>query len=200
MFTVAIVSLLAAVSPGPDFFIVLKNSLVYSRRNGLYTALGVCIALIAHLSYTIVGIGVVLAESPFIYSLIKYAGAGYLLFIGTKSVLSSSQEATLKLTKAPEEISASKSFMQGFLTNLLNPKCALFFISLFSQFISPESSSLQKLAYAAINWSVCAIWFTLLVYLVTTRALHEKLQRFRLLIDRIMGAALLFLGAKLLFV
>ena len=89
LFAVAIVSLLAAVSPGPDFFVVLRNSLSYSRKAGLLTALGVSLALTVHLFYTLVGIGVLIAESPFLYSLLKYVGVGYLFYIGLSSLISS---------------------------------------------------------------------------------------------------------------
>ncbi len=84
MLAVAVVSLLGAISPGPDFFIVLRNSLVYSRKNGLMTACGVSVALFAHLTYTFVGIAVLIKESPFTYSLLTTIGAVYLLYIGSK--------------------------------------------------------------------------------------------------------------------
>jgi len=78
LLAVAVISLFAAISPGPDFFIVLRNSLSYSRKAGFLTALGVSLALIVHLTYTLVGLGVLIAESPVLYSLLKYTGVAYL--------------------------------------------------------------------------------------------------------------------------
>lgn len=203
LLTIAVVSLLAAISPGPDFFIVLRNSMVYSRRCGLMTALGVSAALIVHLSYTLVGIGLLIAESPFLYTLLKYVGVLYLFYLGTRGLLSSfkmgsaSQEA---YTKSATELSSRSAFMQGVLTNVLNPKCALFFISLFSQFIDPSTPLLVRVEYAIVNWSISLGWFVFLVLLVTGKMIHGKLHAFRVYIDRVMGSALIFLGFKLLLV
>lgn len=200
---VALVSLLAAISPGPDFFIVLKNSLVYSRRNGFFTAAGVATALVVHLSYTLVGIGILIAESPYIYSLIKVIGALYLFYLGSKGLISSFKKSVTEVNtyqKSSNDLSAKAAFMQGFFTNVLNPKCAIFFISLFSQFINPTTPALLKLAYAVINWALSFGWFLFLAFIVTGPQLQNKLGAFRGTIDRGMGSALILLGLKLLFV
>lgn len=200
---VAIVSLLAAISPGPDFFIVLRNSLIYSRKIGLWTTLGVSVALIAHLTYTVVGIAILIAESPVAYSLIKYAGVAYLFYLGVSGIRSSFQKSTQNAenySKLERQISPKTAFTQGFLTNLLNPKCALFFLSLFSQFINAETPTLVRVEYAFINWIVSITWFLFLSYLVTGKALHGRLHQFRNLVDRVMGSALILLGAKMLLV
>ncbi len=202
-FAVAVVSLLAAISPGPDFCIVLKNSLSYSRKSGLLTALGVSLALIVHLSYTLVGIGVLIAESPFFYSLLKYTGVAYLIYIGLSSIISSFKTAPsldLEYSKSSNQLSSRAALTQGFLTNLLNPKAAIFFISLFSQFIDTNTPVFVRVEYAFINWSITLSWFLFLSYLITGKGFIEKMGRFRLYIDRVMGGALMLLGFKLLFV
>lgn len=196
------VSLLAAISPGPDFLIVVRNNLVYSRRSGYFTALGVSLALIIHLFYTLVGIGVLIAESPLIYNLIKYAGILYLFYLGVTSIYSSfkkTEELGLKYTKAEKDLLPLKAIQQGFFTNLLNPKCALFFISLFSQLISPETPWIIRIEFALVNWSVTLSWFCFLSYIITGKFLASKMDRFRNSIDRIMGALLMLLSARMLF-
>ena len=202
-FAVALVSLIAVVSPGPDFFIVFRNSLVYSRNAGYATAVGITIALIVHLSYTLVGIGVVIAESPFLYTAIRYSGVGYLFYIGVNGIVASfkpSTSSSLHLSKAAVQISLSKAFMQGFWTNLLNPKAAVFFISLFSQFINADTSMTTAIEYAFINWAIALGWFLLLSYLLTHQIVSQRIEQFRVYIDRVMGGVLIALGAKLLFV
>lgn len=203
LIAVAFVSLLAAISPGPDFFIVLRNSLSYSRRSGLLTALGVSLALIVHLSYTLVGIGVLIAESPLLYAIIKYAGVGYLFFIGASGLISSFRNSTaldLAYSKAENQISSYRSFSQGFLTNLLNPKAAIFFVSLFSQFIDSTTPVSLRIEYAFINWSITLSWFLFLSYLITSKVFMGKINYFRVYIDRVMGGALMLLGVRLLFI
>ncbi len=201
LLAIATLSLLAAISPGPDFFVVLKNSIVSSRREGFYTALGVSIALIVHLTYTLAGIGIVIAESPSVYTAIKYTGAAYLLYIGAKGFIGSfKKEDTTEESyiKGAQQLTPTTAFMQGFLTNLLNPKCALFFVSLFSQFIDPTTPATVRMAYAAVNWSVTLGWFLFLAYLVTGSLLKSRLTTFRRGIDRVMGLALVLLAVKLL--
>lgn len=203
LFTVAVVSLFAAISPGPDFFIVLRNSLSYSRKAGLYTAIGVSLALIVHLTYTLVGLGVLIAESPFLYKLIKYTGVAYLFYIGLSGLISSfknSSETEIKYERSVDRLPSSKALMQGFLTNLLNPKAAIFFISLFSQFIDGSTPGFVRIEYAFANWSITLSWFLFLSYLITSKGFIEKIHHFRVYIDRIMGGALMLLGIKLLFV
>lgn len=197
--TVAVVSLLAAMSPGPDFFIVLKNSMSYSRRIGILTAIGICMALFVHLSYTMVGIGLLMSEGSLFYNLVKYCGATYLFYLGSKNFYYSFKKKEKKeVVIDTQSISAQAAFRQGFLTNLLNPKCALFFVSLFSQFVMEGTSFFVKIEYALINWTVSLFWFIALSYLVTTKALTTKIGQFQTIIDRLMGAALMLLSLKVL--
>lgn len=200
---VALISLIAAVSPGPDFFIVFRNSLVYSRKAGIMTSLGVATALIVHLTYSLVGIGVLIAESPWLYTLVKYSGVAYLFYIGLKGIVSSYKHpSTVEVNYAKEtiQISTSEMFMQGFWTNLLNPKAAIFFISLFSQFIDASTSVEIGIAYGVINWTITLGWFLMLSYLLTHNFVIGKIHRFRVYIDRVMGVVLMTLGVRMLFV
>ena len=195
------ISLLAAISPGPDFCVIVKNSLSHSRKAGLLTALGVSIALIVHLTYTLFGIALVIAESPFLYSVTKYVGVVYLFYLGYSSIKASFKKGvSLDVSSANSKQSTSslQAFMQGFLTNLLNPKAALFFVSLFSQFIDPTTPMFIRVEYAAINWAVTLVWFLFLAYIISDKKFIGKINAFRHYIERIMGGALLILGLKLL--
>lgn len=200
---VALISLIAAISPGPDFFIVFRNSLVYSRKAGFMTSLGVSIAIIVHLTYTLVGIGILIAESPFLYAMLKYSGVAYLFYIGLKAIISSFKQSSSVLVdcaKATNQISALAAFMQGFWTNLLNPKAAIFFISLFSQFIDANTPMIIGIGYGAITWSIALGWFLLLSCLLTHHQVAGRIDQFRIYIDRIMGGVLMMLGFKMLFI
>lgn len=200
---VALISLIAAISPGPDFFIVFRNSLVHSRKAGFLTAFGVSTAIIVHLSYTLIGIGVLIAESPFLYALLKYSGVAYLFYIGLKGIISSFKQTSsvvVDYKQAASQISALKAFMQGFWTNLLNPKAAIFFISLFSQFIDTNTPYIVGIEYGAISWSITLGWFLLLSYLLTLKQIIGKIDQFRIYVDRVMGGILMALGFKMLFV
>jgi RhtB (resistance to homoserine/threonine) family protein len=198
---IAIISFLAAVSPGPDFCIVLKNSLVHSRKSGVLTAVGVCLALIIHLIYTLFGIGLLIVESPSLYSLIKYLGAAYLFYIGLKGIISSFNQPIsnqVNYKTSYDQISSYKALSQGFFTNLFNPKAAIFFVSLFSQFIDPKTSIAMQFEFALVNWFITLGWFIFLVYIVTIKQVVEMVHQFNRYVDRFMGCALMLLGFKLL--
>ncbi len=197
------VSLIAAISPGPDFIIVVRNSLVYSRRAGLWTSFGVACGLFFHLAYTLVGIGVLIASSTLCYNIIKYAGVFYLFYLGISGLLSAFKNRTavqIDYTKSCDSLSSSQAFKQGFLTNVLNPKCALFFVSLFSQFITPETPLFLRIEFAFVNWAVSLGWFLFLTYLITAKMFSTKVHRARTFIDGIMGGVLVLLGLKILLV
>lgn len=203
LFAVAAVSLVAAISPGPDFFIVVRNSLSHSRRAGLFTALGVSLGLLIHLTYTLVGLAVLIVESPLAYNVLKYAGALYLGYLGVTSIIASFKgQATLEVSCASSRSPVSDGSMirQGFLTNALNPKAAVFFLSLFSQFISADTSVLLRLEYAFINWAVTLAWFLFLAYLITGQVLTSRLGRARVYVDRVMGTLLVLLSIRILVV
>ena len=200
---VALISLIAAISPGPDFFIVFRNSLVHSRKAGFLTSFGVSMAIIVHLSYTIIGIGVLIAERPFLYAILKYSGVVYLFYIGLKGIISSFKQSPTVVVdsiQSENQISALAAFMQGFWTNLLNPKAAIFFISLFSQFIDTKTPYIIGIEYGAITWSITLGWFLLLSYLLTLKQILGKIDQFRIYVDRLMGGILMLLGFKMLFV
>jgi threonine/homoserine/homoserine lactone efflux protein len=181
---------------------VVKNSLSYSRKMGYLTAFGVSLALIIHLTYTLVGIGILITEGSLYYHILKYAGAGYLLYIGSKGFISSfNTQKNLEFCYAgnANAILPADALKQGFFTNLLNPKCALFFVSLFSQFIDTDTPTFLKLSYACINWSITLVWFLFLTYLITGHYIMSRISGFRTYIDRIMGCVLALLSLKLLF-
>lgn len=202
LFAVGIVSLLGATSPGPDFFVVVKNSLSFSRKTGFLTAIGVSLALLIHLSYTLVGIGMLLQKESVFYLLVTYAGAGYLFYIGCKGFISSfKKQGELNLCYAgnAQLLASTTALKQGFLTNLLNPKCALFFVSFFSQFIGANTPLSLKICYASLNWSITLGWFLFLSYMITGKFILSRIESFRMYIDRIMGCMLMLLALKLLF-
>jgi len=192
------VALLGAISPGPDFFVVTKNSLTHSRKAGLFTAFGVAVAILIHVTYCIVGLGVVIAEVPWIYQLIQYAGAAYLIYIGWQSFRSKSVE--VKIGALQSDIPSWVAFKQGFLTNALNPKAALFFLSIFSQVISRGTSVYIQALFGLEISLITGIWFLVLAVVFSHAYLQTKVIKAQKTFDRIFGGALIALGLKIAFV
>lgn len=127
------ITVLTIITPGPDFFIVVRNSLTFSKRSGIFTTLGVASAVWVHIIYTLAGIGIILSKSILLFSIIKYLGAAYLIYLGwtcLRSKRMNSQQYTDNIEKV--EISDFTSFKTGFINNALNPKATFFFKLVYS--------------------------------------------------------------------
>lgn len=195
--TVGSVALLAAMSPGPDFLVVSKNSLVYSRKAGVFTALGVGFAILVHVGYTLIGIGLVISQSIVLFSLIKILGAVYLVYLGTKLLVA--KEEDTQPAYAQDSFSkktTTQAFKEGFLTNVLNPKATVFFVSIFSQFISPELSVFAQTLLGLEVAIIVALWFVVLALILTVSSVKSAFARFQNRMLKIMGVALIALGVK----
>ena len=191
--TIAIIGLLGAMSPGPDFAIVTKNSLSGDFRKGALCALGIVSALMIHLSYCIFGIALIILESPAVFYILKYLGAGYLFYLGIK-LLKEKKVADLNHQNAPAQRKGRSAYLSGFLCNLLNPKCTLFMLSLFTQFIDPSSSLLEKTIFGGVIFLVSIAWFLFLAFFVSHHLFQRHFARFQFRISQIMGIGLCLLA------
>ncbi len=133
----AILGLLIVVSPGADFVLVLKNSMNLGRKAGIYTAVGISLAICVHIGYSMLGISYLISQNELLFSLVRYTGSAYLIFLGIKSILTASEKLDA-IESAKVEVSPLQYLAQGFLCNVLNPKTMLFFLSIFSQVIKPR--------------------------------------------------------------
>jgi RhtB (resistance to homoserine/threonine) family protein len=200
--TLVVVFGLAAISPGPDFVMAVRNSVIYSRRAGLFTAMGFAFAVCVHAFYSIIGVGALIAQSVLLFSMIKYIGAGYLLYIGFKALRSKgynmpSAQNDKTIGHLRKEMGAVQALRSGFITNLFNPKATLFFLALFTQILSPETPySVQAffgLTCAVMVWA----WFTLVALFLTHRRIQAVFLGFSKWIDRVCGGLMVALGIKL---
>jgi threonine/homoserine/homoserine lactone efflux protein len=128
-------ALVLAITPGPGVFYVLTRTLAGGRRDGILSAGGTLLGGMVHVFAAALGISAVLAASALAFAVVKYAGAGYLIYLGIRMIRS--RALSLDLTKA-SPLKAAGTFRQGIATEVLNPKTALFFLSFIPQFIHPE--------------------------------------------------------------
>lgn len=198
---ITLVGILGAISPGPDFVIVTKNSLMFSKRAGLYTALGVALAVSIHIAYCLIGIGFFIAESPFLFNMIKYSGAAYLIYIGIQGIWSTPTiGVNLDIAAKNQDLPPLKALQTGFLTNALNPKATLFFLSVFSQVINPETPLVIQLIYALEIQLIVLGWFCLLAFLLSHPKLKSRIVKIQPYIEKGMGGLLIAFGLKIAFV
>lgn len=194
--TVALVHLLAVISPGPDFIMITRNSLVYSRRAGVYSAIGLGLGILVHVTYSLVGIGLLIAQSVLLFNIIKFLGAAYLIYIGYKSLTSKTSRLYLPGQGNKADISRLAAIKIGFITNVTNPKATLFFLSLFTVVISPETPLFIKLFMAAEMSIVTALWFMLVAYLISHHFIKDRISRIHHHAEKFIGVVLIALGIK----
>ena len=195
--TIGIVALLAAMSPGPDFAVVTKNSILHARRAGIWTALGVGCGIFVHVAYSLVGIGLIISQSILLFSIIKYIGATYLLYLGWQLLRAKKHDAAFpgkQSHKTP--ISAVAAFREGFLTNALNPKATLFFLSIFTLIITSGTPLVVRALYGVEIAFIVGVWFVLLAYFLNISYVRNTFSRVQHYFERGMGAILIALGIK----
>ncbi len=199
LITVAVVHLFAVMTPGPDFAIVTRNSLVYSRKIGVYTSLGIALGISVHVLYSLLGIGLLISKSIILFNIIKFIGAGYLIYIGYKSLKAKliPHNENEEIFKKQNNISEIKAFNNGFLTNVLNPKATLFFLALFTQIISPDTSSIVQLIFGLEMMLVTFVWFSLVSFLFSNSLIKSKITKFQHRIEKVTGVILIALGIKI---
>ncbi len=195
LISVAIVAIFMSISPGADFVMVTRNSLFYGRAAGLYSALGVSLAIWIHVTYSIAGLAVLISNSILIFSIIKYIGAAYLIYMGWKTFNTHSK---LDLTDTTEVVilSGFAAFKVGFITNALNPKTTLFFLSIFTQVVHPKTPLMLQVIYGAIISLAHLLWFSAVALFLTQPALLTSFNAYKTSIERVVGTVLIGFGLK----
>ncbi|MEO3431707.1 LysE family transporter [Inquilinus sp. CAU 1745] len=185
------------MSPGPDFLVVLRNSLGFSARTGIYTAAGIAAGLVIHIGYCVAGIGLLISQSILLFNLIKWLGAAYLIYMGVRA-LRSPGVALATTTDAPKDgKTAGQAFANGFVVNLFNPKATMFFLALFSQMIDPATPIAIQIAFGAGCVATAFVWFSLVAAVMGIGRVRQAYARASKWTDRIFGAFFIGLGAKL---
>jgi len=197
--TITLVAIFMAISPGADFVMVTRNSIFYSRKAGIYSALGVSMAIWVHVAYSIAGLAVIISSSVVLFSILKYLGAAYLIYIGWKTFTS---KAMMDLEKSDETATLSnvKAFRIGFVTNVLNPKTTIFFLSIFTQIVTLDTPVLLQLMYGLIISMAHFIWFGIISCTLTHPILLKKFQASKHIIEKVVGTVLIGFGIKVALV
>ena len=202
LFTVGVLNLLAAMSPGPDFAIVTKNTIMGSRRAGYMTALGISIAVLIHISYCTLGLAWVITKTPILFNGIKVLGAAYLVYLGVKALIAKEirTKSYVKAGKQQTQLSSWQAFREGFLTNLLNPKCTLFFLALFTLVIQVQHVSWLHVIIGVELFLIVLTWFSSLAWMLSHPRIMGILQRRQVLLMKMTGLFLIAFGIAMLFV
>jgi len=197
--TVTLIHLLAVISPGPDFIVAVKNSLSYSRKSGIWTAVGFGLGISVHLLYCVAGLALIISQSILLFTIIKFLGAGYLIYIGWKSFFSKTTSIEHIEAQIHTDISPFAAIKSGFLTNVLNPKATLFFLSLFTLVIGPNIPTAIVATMSFIMVVNTILWFSLVAVFMTQKRMRSVFSSFQGVFNKVFGGLLVAIGLKIAF-
>jgi len=191
------VAALLTIIPGADMALVTRNVLAVGRRRAMLTIVGICAGCVIHATASALGLSAILATSATAFNIVKTLGAGYLIWIGIQSIRESAHAAAPTPTEQSRRATVGP-FLQGFLTNILNPKVAVFYLTFLPQFIAPGEPVLRRSLFLAsvhivmgFVWLTAYAWFIDRVGAVLTRPNVKKW------LERVTGGLLVALGARL---
>lgn len=190
----------AIVVPGADTAMVMRQAIVHGRKAAILTSFGIGTSLMFHVTYTILGLGLVISKSIMLFNVIKWAGVAYLIYIGIQSLRAGSVDLDTGAVSAAEKgatQSALKGFGLGFMANALNPKPVFFFLSIFSTVVSHDTPAAVKFGYGLVMASCLIAWFVAVSFFLTTPAMRAAFGRASTWINRASGAVFIAFGLKL---
>ena len=200
------VQLLALASPGPDFALVLHNSVAHSTKIALWSAFGIAMGILVHVSYSLLGLNILLDNYPILFKILAITGASYFVWIGVSTLLSNSQNVA-KNAPAIEStpnvyaytITPYKAFKTGFLTNLLNPKVFVYFTSFFSAILSANDHSALGIIIGSEVFLLTWAWFSVLSLILAHRYIQKALRSSQIIVDLIVGSVFMLFGGLIFY-
>ncbi|MBI6955236.1 LysE family translocator [Pseudomonas sp. B21-023] len=192
LIAVALFTILAVISPGADFAMVTRSSYAQGRKAGLAAAAGIALGVQVHVLYTVLGIAVIISQTPTLFLAMKVVGAGYLLYLGYKSLTNTTRIELDGLSQGASSVASA--LRTGFLTNALNPKTMLFVVSAYTQVVRPGSPLALDFAYGAFMSFAHWAWFSLVAVFFSSARLRAAMIERQRTVDRVIGVALIGLG------
>jgi RhtB (resistance to homoserine/threonine) family protein len=195
-----IVAAAMTMAPGADTMLVVRNVLRGGRRDGYFTVAGICSGLYVHALLSALGISVILMQSARAFTIMKIAGAGYLVWLGLNSLRSAARRSHAQASEAVirANVTPARCYREGFLTNVLNPKVVVFYLALLPQFIRPGDPVLLKsLLLTLIHFIEGIIWLGFVAFIVDRSRRFIMKQNMRRWLDAICGTLLVGLGMRL---
>ena len=191
---VFIVCLLGAMSPGPSMAVVINNAIFKGRYLGVLTALGHGIGIVVYATLAVLGLGLIIKNNIFIFNSLKILSIIFLIFIGVKSILNK-EKLNFKRIDITEK---TFSFLQGFSIAIFNPKILVWFIAIYSQFMSVDNKLIFNIYLVSIAGVVDACWYIILTLTITTSPVLNFFQTKENIIQKIQGFFFITLGLCLM--
>lgn len=194
LLTIVVVVLLGAISPGPDFAVLLRRTAASGRAAGLRCATGMGVGIAVWVLAVGAGIAALLAASTVAFTVVKLAGAGYLIVLGCRAWMSLRAGAA---TREPDPPTATGAFTEGVLCNLLNPKVAVFYLALLPQFLPVDGGVLVTVELAAVAAATVTAWYVVVALGVAAGRRSLASTRVRRIVDAATGTVLIAVGVRI---
>ena len=191
--SLVLICVLGALSPGPSLALVIKNTIHGGAKQGYATAISHGLGVAIYAGACIAGLGVLIVNSPMLFQFLQYGGAAFLVYLGVKALLA--KKPSTNDDNQPVDIKVN-GWRDGFLIAFLNPKLAIFFIALFSQFIDANASIEQKVIMVLTVGLIDAIWYCLVTFALTRGNIIEKLKNNSHIVDKVTGVVLISLATR----
>ena len=188
------VCLLGAMSPGPSMAVVINNAIFKGRYNGILTSIGHGIGIALYATFAVLGLGLIIKTNLFLFNSLKILSIIFLIFIGVKSIFNKERLSLEKKDIKENTI----SFFQGFSISILNPKILVWFIAIYSQFMSTDNELIFNIYLVSIAGIVDACWYIILTFAVTTTSTLSFFQTKSNIIRRVQGFLFITIGLMLL--
>jgi len=196
--TIAILHFFAVSSPGPDFIIVTRQSIRSGRTAAIFTSLGIASGILVHSFAAMTGLTYIISSNPLVFLYLKIIASIYLGYLGFISIFNSSSITHYTSNQSTSDQNFLYSYRIGFITNVLNPKAILFFITVFSIVVDSSTSVLSLGIYGAYMSIATFIWFTFISYIFTNTTLINKYRNSLPIFEKILGCILLLIASQIL--
>lgn len=192
-----VMCVLLIILPGPDTAIVTKNTLTVSKNAGIKTMIGTLFALMIHTTVAVLGLSAIIVKSAFLFTVIKYIGAIYLIYLGVRTLIALRKRKAATADQVADT-KHSSPLLQGFLTNLLNPKVAVFFLTFLPQFVNTQTDPLVPFFLLGVTYTVLtAVWFVFYIFLLNQIRLFMNKPQTQKWMELVTGSVLIGFGLKL---
>lgn len=195
-----LIHLLAVMSPGPDFAVIVRQSISFDRKTALITSAGIAAGIAVHMAYTLLGLGFIITQSEIGFLIAQIVGICYLSSLAFKLLNSKANNAVNKDIQVDHNSHHhQKAFMLGVMTNVLNPKATLFFLAIFTTVVNIKTPMTVQIIYALWVILTTFLWFSLVSIFFSQKKIRAKFVTHGYIFERIMGSVILIFAGKLLW-
>lgn len=192
--SLATLCILGAMTPGQSFIIILKHAISGGRLNGLIASLGHGLGVMLYAIATVVGLAVIIQKTPWLFDVIKYTGAAFLVWLAYNALTAKANSA--RFSSEETNITLKESFTEGLMISFLNPKLAIFFLALFSQFVDDTAIWQQNIIMVATVTGIDTLWYCLVALVLSHSIMLEKLRTNVHIIEKLSGIVLLAIACR----